>query len=294
MDLRGIRQRLLESSAALPTEVGRAAQRPKGDAVLSGVPSGSANKILAPQPGCKGVQLTDTGSNALLSRDRLAGFSLKSGRNTDRDLLGRYLHNVAVAQALYPYLHAIEVVLRNRIFAVVDQDHPIDPDRLDLYADFPCWLDATAKVLTDDHSAEVQKAKRDVQKDLRRRFGDQRGRDRKLLTPGRLVAKLPFSFWVFLFDPEYLGKGRGQPGILWPRYSALVFPQRTDAGIVDVQKTLRRLLVVRNRVMHYERIAPWDDYRNTALRPDHVRDDILQLLNWMSPRAATTLRVWAA
>jgi hypothetical protein len=236
------------------------------------------------------MQPNDAEANDLLSPDRLAGFSLKSGRNTDRDLLGRYLHNVAVSQALYPYLHAIEVVLRNRIFAAVAHDNPIDPDRLDLYADFPCWLDATAQVLTDNHKAEVDKAKRDVQKDLRRRFGDQRGQDRKLLTPGRLVAKLPFSFWVFLFDAEYVGRGRGQPGVLWPRYSASVFPHRSNPGIVDVQKTLRRLLVVRNRVMNYERIAPWDDYRNTALRPEHIRDDILRLLEWMSPRAATTLR----
>jgi hypothetical protein len=199
------------------------------------------------------------------------------------------MHNVAVSQALYPYLHATEVVLRNRIFAAVAQDHPIDRDRLDLYDEFPCWLDATSAILLPGHQAEVAKAKRDVRKDLRRRFGDRQGRARHLLTPGRLVAKLPFSFWVYLFDPEYIGHGRGQPGILWPRYSAAVFPNRDGAGIVDVQKTMRRLLVVRNRVMHYERIAPWNDYGNTALQPEHVRDDILQLLEWMSPRAARTL-----
>lgn len=236
------------------------------------------------------MQSEDPEANDLLSPDRLAGYSVKSGRNADRDLLGRYMHNVAVSQALYPYLHTVEVVLRNRIFRAVDQDHPIDRDRPDLYNEFPCWLDATSAILTTDHQAEVAKAKRDVKKDLRRRFGDRRSRDRHLLTPGRLVAKLSFSFWVFLFDREYIGKGRGQPGVLWPRYSATVFPNRERPGIVDVQKTLRRLLVVRNRVMHYERIAPWDDYGNTALRPEHVRDDILELLGWMSPRAATILR----
>lgn len=232
----------------------------------------------------------DPEANALLSPDRLAGYRVKSGRNTDRDLLGRYMHNVAVSQALYPYLHAVEVVLRNRIFAAVAQDHPIDRDRLDLYNDFPCWLDATSTILTQNHQTEVEKAKRDVERDLRRRFSNRQGRGRHLRTPGRLVAKLPFSFWVFLFDPEYIGAGRGQPGILWPRYSAAVFPNRKSPGIVEVQKLMRRLLVVRNRVMHYERIAPWADYSNTALHPEHVREDILQLLEWMSPRAATTLR----
>ena len=231
----------------------------------------------------------DPEANALLSRDRLAGYRVSSGRNTDRDLLGRYMHNVAISQALYPYLHAAEVVLRNRIFAAVARDYPIDRDRLDLYNEFPCWLDATPTILTENHQAEVAKAKRDVQKDLRRRFSDRKSRARHLLTPGRLVAKLPFSFWVFLFDAEYIGHGRGQAGILWPRYSAAVFPNRESPGIVDVQKMMRRLLVVRNRVMHHERIAPWDDYSETSLHPEHVRKDVLQLLDWMSPRAATTL-----
>lgn len=232
----------------------------------------------------------DPEAYALLSADRLAGFRVSSGRNTDRDLLGRYLHNVAISQALYPYLHAAEVVLRNRIFAAVAQDHPIDRDRRDLYDAFPCWLDATPAILTPNHQAEVAKAKHDVEKDLRRRFPEGKKRGRHLLTPGRLVAKLPLSFWVFLFDPEYVGNGRGQPGILWPRYSAAVFPNRESTGIVDVRKIMRRLLVVRNRVMHHERITPWADYNNTALHPEHVRADILQLLAWMSPRAAATVR----
>lgn len=236
------------------------------------------------------MMVDDPEAHALLSSDRLTGYRIKSAMNSDRELLGRYMHNIAISQAIYPYLHAVEVLLRNRIFAAVEQDQPIDRDRPDLYNEFPCWLDATRTILIENHQAEVTKAKRAVDKDLLRRFPGRQGRARHLRTPGRLVAKLPFSFWVFLFDSEYIGHGRGQRGILWPRYAETIFPNRASAGIVGVQKMMRRLLVVRNRVMHYERIAPWEDYNNTALRPEHVRDDVLQLLQWMSPRAATTLR----
>lgn len=236
-------------------------------------------------------QAQDKEAEDLLSHDRLQGFRLKAGANTDRDLLGRYLHNVAISMALYPHLHALEVVLRNRIFAAVDRDHPIDRDRRDLYRDFPCWLDATPALLIGNHQPEIERAKADVRKDLRRRFrSDRESQDPKKLTPGRLVAKLTFGFWVYLFDPGYTGAGRGQQGILWPRYSKAVFPGRDDVGVTDVRKMLRRLLVVRNRVMHYERIAPWQDYESSALRPERVRDDILQLLEWMSPRAGQTAR----
>lgn len=228
----------------------------------------------------------------VLSRDRLDGFHLKGGQNTDRDLLARYLANVAVSQALYPYFHAMEVVLRNRIFTAVAADHVIDPDRLDLYNDFPCWLDATPAILTPDHQQEVDKAKTGVRKELLKRHGGNAGQARRFRTPGRLVAKLPFSFWAFLFDKEYIGKGRGDLGTLWPRYAAAVFPGLSHARPVDLQRRVRRLVVVRNRIMHYERIAPWDDWSNghSALRADHVRDDILELLDWMAPRASETLR----
>lgn len=238
------------------------------------------------------IRAEDEGAVELLSRDRLDGYHVKTGQNTDRDLLGRYLFNVAVSHALYPYFHALEVILRNRIYAAVAKDHPIDPDRLDLYNDFPCWLDATSSVLIPDHRREVAKAKGDVRKDLRRRLGDRMSQASRFRTPGRLVAKLPFSFWVFLFDTEYLGHGRGDQGLLWPRYTAAVFPGSANVRMSDVQKRVRRLLVVRNRIMHYERIAPWDDWTNghAALRADHVRDDILELLDWMALRASKTLR----
>ena len=77
-----------------------------------------------------------------------------------------------------------------------------------------------------------------------------------------------------------MGHGRGQLGILWPRYSAAVFPHLPNLRIPEIRKRLRRLHVVRNRIMHFERIAPWDDWtnNNTSLRADHIRDDILELL----------------
>lgn len=236
--------------------------------------------------------LGDPVAREVLSEDPLRGFHVPSGPNSDRDLLGRYLYNVAVSNALYPFFHALEVVLRNRIYAAVSHDQPIDPHRPDLYDEFPCWLDATSSILIPDHRTQVAKAKAEVKKDLRRRFGDRLSQASRLRTPGRLVAKLPLSFWVYLFGSDYVGPGRGQRGTPWPRYTAVVFRHRADVRIVAVRKRLHRLLVVRNRLMHYERVAPWDDWTNsnTALRADHVRDDVLELLDWTAPRASDTLR----
>ena len=92
----------------------------------------------------------------LLSRERLDGFTVKLGPNKDADLLGRYLYNLAVSQALYPLLHTLEVVLRNRIFDVVSADNPIHPDEPHLYNDYPCWLDADQPLLVPDHRLTVR------------------------------------------------------------------------------------------------------------------------------------------
>lgn len=227
-----------------------------------------------------------------LSRDRLDGFKVKGGPNWDSRLFGRYLHNLALSNAFYPYFHALEVLLRNRIHSALSVAHNIDPARPDLYLQFPCWLDATSSFLVTDHRGIVAVAKANVIKDLRKRFGPTEAAKRHLYTPGRLVAQLTFSFWVFLFDDEYSSHGRDQ-GILWPRYFPEVFPHKPlGHGVVILRQELRRLLVVRNRIMHFERIAPWSyaSARDGALDPERIRGDVLRLLDWMEPSMSQAMR----
>lgn len=233
----------------------------------------------------------DPGAIAILSRDRLDGFTIPGRPNTDNDLVGRYFYNLAVSQALYPLLHGLEVVLRNRIHDAAACAYPIDPAARSDYHDYPCWIDATAGHLIPDHRRTVDEAKRGVFKDVRRRYGQGIARSPRMRAPGRLVAKLSFAFWVFLFDDEYGDERR--PGALWPRLLNDVFPVRHGrVTVAVVRKTLRRMLVVRNRTMHYERIAPYS-YPGDAtghLDPKQVHLEILDVIHWMCPRAASALR----
>lgn len=52
------------------------------------------------------MQGADPGAIQLLSRDRLEGFRDKQS-DTDKVLIGRYLLNAAIAEALHPLLHAL-------------------------------------------------------------------------------------------------------------------------------------------------------------------------------------------
>ena len=115
-----------------------------------------------------------------------------------------------------------------------------------------------------------------------------RASDRVLRTPGRLVAALPLSFWVYMFDTDYSGD-RSAPGLLWPDLLPQVFPHAERPSIKMIRKRLRRLLVVRNRSMHYERIYPYEDGKGVAWDPWDIRSEVLDLLHWMSPRAAAVV-----
>lgn len=269
----------------VPRVRNRATKRPREDTYpLAEIPMGSGPNHTPEQDPMQDPSLI-TG----LSRDRLGGYSVKGGLNSDADLLGRYLLNLAVSNAFYPYFHTLEVVLRNRIYQVVSADNSIDPDRPDLYESFPCWLDSTPTLFVASHQKLIDEAKTGVNKALRKRYGATAGGAKRLRTPGRLVAQLTFSFWVFLFDPEYCGDGRTQ-GMLWPRYIVSVFPHRPlHAGLKHIRKELRRLLVVRNRIMHYERVVPWE-HESTALDPLRIRNDILTLLDWMEPSISRAMR----
>jgi hypothetical protein len=230
-----------------------------------------------------GIQGRDPEAVELLSRDRLDGFRDRAG-DTDKDLVGRYLLNAAVAEALHPLLHALEVLLRNRLNEAAAARYPIDPDRLDQYRDYPSWLDATGGPIIASHVLHVEEAKARVLKELRRRYGPRIASARRMRTSGRLVAALPFSFWVYLFDPEYSGS-RNSSGSLWPGLLPHVFPQAQRVPFNEIRSRLRRLLVVRNRVMHYERIYPYLDGKGLSWDPEIIRAEILELLSWMSPRA---------
>lgn len=147
------------------------------------------------------MQGEDPEAVSLLSRDRLEGFR-DAARDTNKALASRYLLNAALAEALHPLLHALEVIVRNRINEAAAARYPIDPDLPGEYHDYPSWLDARRGPIASSHRLHVEEAKAKVLRDLRRRYGPRMASARRMRTPGRLVAALPFSFWVYLFDPE--------------------------------------------------------------------------------------------
>lgn len=222
--------------------------------------------------------LTLAALHRALSQQRLDAYAQDADQD-ELDRVARYLWNMALGSTLQATLHVFEVTLRNAIFTTSVK--LVDTSRLHM-PDVPCWLDArSSTLLYADEAAEVRRAKTYLSTDPRRR------------TPGHLVARLGFGFWVQLTARAY-SELRADGPKLWPRGLPSVFPFRWPPGsrriVPDhgdremVFKRLHEIRELRNRIAHHDPI--WD----LDLAGRYAR--MLEILGWMSARmadAVTTL-----
>jgi hypothetical protein len=166
----------------------------------------------------------------VLSRERLEGGY--GGSDLPRpDVLTRYLWNMALCEALYPSLHAIEAALRNTLFSAGEGVYPLTATpRHDQIA---CWLDIPGILMGDETKrvAVVKSRLRDVDTPL---------------DPSRVVAELTPGFWTALFDVRY-----ENTRILWPRlFSQKIFAHapRSKRSRKALSPLFNRTRLLRNRI----------------------------------------------
>lgn len=192
----------------------------------------------------------------VLSASRLSAYGLPGGDPVDR--VANYLWNIALSDALYTILHALEIALRNGVHAAV-AGILNDPD----------WLRSNSPVLLRREVLAVEKAENDLV---------QRGRNPD---QGRLVAELMFGFWTGLFNRPY-------EQIFWQGGRAplaAVFPHAPNSFLSRqvVHRRLNDIRVLRNRVFHYEPI-----WNRTGLATQH--NAIVETIDWISPPLAVLSR----
>ncbi|MCJ7543408.1 MAG: hypothetical protein MUP47_02400 [Phycisphaerae bacterium] len=163
-------------------------------------------------------------------------------------IMGRYLWNIALCEALYSPLQMCEVALRNAIHAAMEGTYGMST-----------WYDKAE--LTPWGYQQVGDAKTKI------------ARAGKPVTPGRVVAELHFAFWTSLFEDHY---ERNTPFL--PRGIKRVFP-----GLVKslhnrkiIKARLEGIRQLRNRVFHHERVIHWKD-----LPDQHAH--IIETIGWISP-----------
>ncbi len=153
-----------------------------------------------------------------VSRERLKRYLCATHQDTVR-AMELYEHNVALSEALYGYLHGLEVAVRNAIH-----------NALTLSYNTPHWYDLAP--LSFYHQDK---------------FIGQAKRDAGLNAPaGKVIAELMFGFWTDLVSHSYHWS-------LWVPHVAQAFP---NAGVHrrNVHRRLQSIRWLRNRIAHHEPI----------------------------------------
>lgn len=177
-----------------------------------------------------------------------------AGGGTDEDCLCRYLWNTALAEALYPSLHLLEVSYRNAAHTAISAYAGTALGTAD-------WLLSPRTFLKPIEQDKLAEAKR---------FLGERG---KPLTEDYVVAELSFGFWTNLLDARY--------DQIWHKIIKQVFPLATNAerNRVDIADRMNRVRFLRNAASHHHSIWHWKDL-------DQHHAAILLLTGWISEPAS--------
>ncbi len=169
---------------------------------------------------------------------------------SDLDMVTNYLWDIALAEAMLPVLHGVELALRNSLHTQLTQMFGSN-----------MWFYMPG-VLEPGQLSQLSSALRQLS-------------DRKTQpTDGHIVAEMTFGFWVSLISDPYQQRF-WQPN----RYALLGSVFSHVAGLSRQQLHRRYNLIrrdLRNRVFHHEAI--WD---RPNLQQEHL--DIREAIRWISP-----------
>ena len=163
--------------------------------------------------------------------------------------LARYMLNMALSESLYPALQFSEIALRNAVHRELSARCGTD-----------AWVDSPLAQLTPWQQDKVAEAKTAL------------ARNRKPLTPGRIVAELTFGFWTGFFNNAHARTGIGS----FLSRNAFPHAPSTEQYQARLDRRWQDIRDLRNRVFHHERILHWRDL-------DRRHQAILEIIAWMSP-----------
>jgi hypothetical protein len=143
-----------------------------------------------------------------------------------RATLRLYEWNNSVAAALFEILGYVVLIMRNSMHNALSQWHHERSRPGE-------WFDNSHGLLTERAVTEVLRAKHRLSQ-----------HDRPV-TPGRVVAELPFGFWRYLLTKQYQTS-------LWPAIGSTAFPNAPSTERRQLWERVGRLHTLRNRIAHHE------------------------------------------
>lgn len=229
--------------------------------------------------------------------------------------LGGYNWNKAVAAAMQPLMHCLEVTLRNAIdYSIRHEPLPgaVGHWRTDAnwifdlprYIGDKIWVRQNKRYKTDARGQTLFRNGKPIydrtawEEDCIRKVSKRIRDAGKIPTAERVISGLDFGFWT-----NFLTKNYDEPrnrSLLWPPLLSTVFPG-TPAGTPRhvLEKKFFRIRDLRNRLAHHEAIWKFQEIDPVTGVPDYSRPvyglqaslqllrrawgDMLEALKWLSP-----------
>jgi hypothetical protein len=207
--------------------------------------------------------------NSSFSIDRLKSYEILCPNKLEGEILGAYHWNLLICQTLYPFIHSVEIALRNSIHQAATQKFNTE-----------FWFN---EVVIDGKSKSILN---DTKEDLVKRHNQ--------LTASDIVASLTFGFWVTLLRQkvytDQFNKKR-----LWPDLIPSVFPNYARGGDDrrNIAQRFDEIKLIRNRLFHHEPIWKFKNAKNPQECIIELRsklNHIFKAIGWISSQKRNYLR----
>jgi hypothetical protein len=203
----------------------------------------------------------------VISQERLSRY-LAATTGDIGEALELYEHNIAISEALFGFLHGLEVAVRNSIHYTLRQD-----------LGTPAWYDGGAVLPWSTTGAALSLTA--IMADM---VTDAKAKLLSTASSGKVIAELTFGFWPNLLTKRF-------HTTLWLPSLHKAFPDATEPrSIIHLRlEVIRRL---RNRIAHHEPILTSHNEVYTGFKdqPYIALSSILECVEWVSKDAAAWLK----
>src|SRR5208283_5317703 len=204
----------------------------------------------------------------VISQERLTRY-LAATKGDISGALELYEHNITISEALFGFIHGLEVAVRNSIHYVLRRDLAT-PTWYDGGVALPWSTTGEVLSLTSVMTDMVSEAKAKLQP--------------ATTSPGKVVAELTFGFWVNTISRRF-------HTTLWVPSLHKAFPHATVARKI-IHLRLEMIRRLRNRIAHHEPILTSHNevYTGFPDRPHIALPEMLQCAEWICGETALWLK----
>jgi hypothetical protein len=203
----------------------------------------------------------------VISQERLSRY-LAATKGDMGEALELYEHNIAISEALFGFLHGLEVAVRNSIHYTLRRDLGI-----------PTWYEGGGALpwSATGETLSLTAVMADMVKDAKAKLPP-------TALPGKVIAELTFGFWPNILTKRF-------HSTLWVPSLHRAFPHAT-APRNKIHLRLEVIRRLRNRLAHHEPILTSHNEVYTGFKdqPYIALSSILECVEWVSEDAALWLK----